>query len=59
METKTFSFHKIKVAKALKNLSVRRYFPMLYIGVALLSVAVHFRCSLATMEETSLPAPAE
>ena len=38
------------VAKARKNTSVRRHFPKLYMG----SVAVHFRCSLSTMEATSL-----
>ena len=34
METEKYEFHKIKVAKARKNSSVRRYFPKLYIGVA-------------------------
>ena len=50
-------FHKIKVAKAWKNSSVRRHFPNSYRYRG--SVAVHFRCSLSTMEATSLPAPAE
>ena len=49
-------FHKIKVAKALKNSSVWTALPeVIFRG----SVAVHFRCSLSTMEATSLPAPAE
>ena len=52
-------FHKIMVAKARKISSVKRHFPR-YIGVICRgSVAVHFRCSLSTMEATSLPAPAE
>ena len=55
MTTRKFEFHKIKVAKARKNSSVRRHFPRLYSYRG--SVAVHFRCSLSTMEATSLPAP--
>ena len=55
METQKCEFHKIKVAKARKNSSVRLHFPRLYRG----SVAVFFRCSLFTMEAISLPAPAE
>ena len=49
-------FHKIKVAKARKNSSVRRHFPeVIYRG----SVAVHFSCSLSTTEATFPPALAE
>ena len=51
------SLHKTKVAKARKNSSVRRHFPRFYIYKV--SEAVHFRCSLSTMESTSLPAPAK
>ena len=50
-ETLSFFF---QVAKARKNSSVRRHFPRLCFGI---SVAVHFSCSLSTMEATSLPAP--
>ena len=34
METQKCEFHKIKVAKALKNSSMRRHFPSLCIGIA-------------------------
>ena len=57
METQKYEFHKIKVAKAQKNSSVRRHFLKLYIYMG--SVVVPFRSSLSTMEATSLPAPAE
>ena len=33
METQICEFHQIKVAKAVKNLSVKRHFLRLYIGV--------------------------
>ena len=50
-------FYKIKVAKARKISSVKRHFlsEVTYRG----SVAVLFRCSLSTIEATSLPAPTE
>ena len=56
METPIFEFHLIKVAKALKNSSVRRHFPNLYRGSVVRSV---LQTSFSTMEATSLSAPAE
>ena len=50
-------FHKINVAKERKNSSMRLHYPRLY--SYRVSVAVHFRCLLSTMEATSLPAPAK
>ena len=50
------SFHKVKVAKARKNLSVRRNFPRIYIYnyICMGSVAVHFIWLLSTMEATNI-----
>ena len=56
MKIQKCEFHEIKLAKARKNSSVRGHFSeVIYRG----SVAVHFRCSLSTMEATSLLASAE
>ena len=55
METQKCEFHKIKVQKRGKI----RPWEGTFRGYILGSVAVHFRCSLSTMEATSLPAPAE
>ena len=57
METQKYEFHKIKVGTRSAEKFVREtaFAEVIYGG----SVAVHFRCSLSTMEATSLPAPAE
>ena len=57
METQKCEFHKIKVASKSAEKFVREtaLSEVIYRG----SVAVHFRCSLSTMEATSLPTPAE
>ena len=49
---KKCEFHEIKVAKARKSSSEWRHFPKLYVYSG--SISVHFRCSLSTMEATSL-----
>ena len=57
METQKCEIHKIEVASKRAEKLVREtaLSEVIYRG----SVAVHFRCSLSTMEATSLPAPAE
>ena len=56
METKkNVNFIKLRSKSAEKFVRETPLSKVIYRG----SVAVHFRCSLSTMEATSLPAPAE
>ena len=55
METQKFEFRVSKKKNAEKFVRETALSEVIYRG----SIAVHFSCSLSTMEATSLPIPAE